>query len=156
MSKGNSGYFKKTTGYDKHESTIKNRDQALTKKLSDPGFYVGVKGGVLLGKYKKWIGVNRRNRLMKKAKDAELKNAVNQLYRPGAMIGDGGTASVLKFEKATGLGVAKNGRSHTIKAENTIKYLKRILEKQTLSKSDRKLANKLLKDLIKALRGTKK
>ena len=88
---------------------------------------------------------------MKKAKDPELKNAVNQLYRPGAMIGDDGTASVLKFEKATGLGIAKHGKPHTIKAENTIKYLKHIL------KSDRKLANKLLKGLIKALLGgTKK
>lgn len=88
---------------------------------------------------------------MKKVKDSELKNAMNQLYRPGAMIGDDGTASVLKFEKATGLGIAKHDKLDTIKAENAIKYLKRIL-----SKSDRKLANKLLKDLIKALGGTKK
>ena len=88
---------------------------------------------------------------MKKVKDSELKNAMNQLYRPGAMIGDDGTASVLKFEKATGLGIAKHDKLDTIKAENAIKYLKRIL-----SKSDRKLANKLLKSLIKALGGTKK
>lgn len=88
---------------------------------------------------------------MKKVKDSELKNAMNQLYRPGAMIGDDGTASVLKFEKATGLGIAKHDKLDTIKAENAIKYLKRIL-----SKSDRKLANKLLKGLIKALGGTKK
>lgn len=51
---------------------------------------------------------------MKKAEDSELKNAVNQLYRPGAMIGDGKTANVLKFEKATGLGIAKHGKLHTI------------------------------------------
>lgn len=51
---------------------------------------------------------------MKKAKNPELKNAVNQLYRPGAMIGDGGTANVLKFKKATGLGIAKYGKLHTI------------------------------------------
>lgn len=88
---------------------------------------------------------------MKKAKDPELKNAVTQLYRPRAMIGDGGTASVLKFEKTTSLGIAKHGKLHTIKAENTIKYLKLILPK-----SDKKLANKLLKSLIKALGGTKK
>ena len=58
---------------------------------------------MLLAKYKKWIGVSRHDRLMKKAKASELKNAVNQLYRPGTMIDDGGTVSVLKFEKATGL-----------------------------------------------------
>lgn len=64
---------------------------------------------------------------MKKAKDSELKNAMNQLYRPGAMIGDDGTASVLKLEKTTSLGIAKHGKLDTIKAENAIKYLKRIL-----------------------------
>ena len=58
---------------------------------------------MLLAKYKKWIRVSRHDRLMKKAKDPELKNAVTQLYRPRAMIGDGETVSVLKFEKATGL-----------------------------------------------------
>lgn len=102
---------------------------------------------MLLAKYKKWIGVSRHDRLMKKAKASELKNAVNQLYRPGAMIGDGGTANVLKFEKATGLALL-NMVSYI---RYTIKYLKLIL-----SKSDRKLANKLLKSLIKALGGTKK
>lgn len=58
---------------------------------------------MLLAKYKKWIGVSKHDCLMKKAKDPELKNAVTQLYRPGAMIGDDGTASVLKFEKTTSL-----------------------------------------------------
>lgn len=149
MSKENSSLFKKTTGHRKSE--------IAPIKPKEPDFYVGIKGGVLLAKYKKWIGVSRRDRLMKKAKSPELKNAVNQLYRPGAMIGDGGTASVLKFEKATGLGMAKHGKPHTIKAEITIKYLKRILKNPALSKSDRKLANKLLKSLIKALLGgTKK
>lgn len=51
---------------------------------------------------------------MKKAEDPELKNVVTQLYRPGTMIGDGGTASVLKLEKATGFGIAKHGKLHTI------------------------------------------
>lgn len=57
---------------------------------------------------------------MKKVKDSELKNAVNQLYRPRAMIGDGGTASVLKFEKATGLGIAKHDKLHTISQAHII------------------------------------
>lgn len=69
---------------------------------------------MLLAKYKKWIRVSRHDRLMKKAEDPELKNVVTQLYRPGTMIGDGGTTSVLKFEKATGLGIAKHGKLHTI------------------------------------------
>lgn len=69
---------------------------------------------MLLAKYKKWIGVSRRDRLMKKAEDSELKNVVAQLYRPGTMIGDGETANALKFEKAAGFGIAKHGKLHTI------------------------------------------
>lgn len=62
---------------------------------------------------------------MKKAKDSELKNAVNQLYRHRAMIGDGGTASVLKFEKTTSLGIAKHGKLHTIYYKISQAYIKK-------------------------------
>lgn len=99
MSKGHSGHFEKTAGCRKYESPTKDTEQLLEKKSEEPNFYVGANGGVLPFELKEWIGVNRRERLIAKAKGSELKNAINQLYRPGAMIGDGGTASVLKFEK---------------------------------------------------------
>ena len=51
----------------------------------------------LPGKYKNWIGLSKRDKLLKRAKSEKLKNAIKQLYRPGSFIGDGGTASVLKF-----------------------------------------------------------
>ena len=115
-------------------------------------FFVGVNGQVLNAKYQKWIGVSRRDSLLKKAKNTKLKNAIDQLYRPGSFIGDGGTASVLKFEKRTGEHVSRNPQGHYIKAVEMAKYLKnKVLKEENLSKKDRKLANKLIKQLHKAI-----
>ena len=139
MSKGYSGLFKNTKG-----STATGSNQI--------NFYIGPNGKVLEAKYKNWIGVNRHEQLLKKAKNQKLKNAINQLYRPGAFIGDGGTASALKFEYTTGIGLGKNGNFHTQKALDIIKYLNnKVLSDVTLSSGDRKLAKSLKNKLIKAL-----
>lgn len=120
----------------------------------EPDFYGNEKDKMLLpSKYKKWIGVNQRHNLLKKAKHPKLRNAVDQLYRPGASIGDGGTASVIKFEKRTGLGLGKNGGTHEKKGREMVKYIENKILTQNLSKSDRKLANRLLKKLKQALGG---
>ncbi len=116
---------------------------------SKPDFYVGENGQVLPAKYKHWIGVNKRESLLKKVTNSELKNAIDKLYRKGSFIGDGGTASVLKFEKRTGLKVSKTG--HLEKAIGMKKYLNRIIANEPLSKKDRKIARALLKSLIKAI-----
>lgn len=118
-------------------------------------FYVGENGQILPGKHKKWIGVSKREKLLKKAKNSKLKNAINQMYRPGSFIGDGGTASILKFEKRTGINVGRNGNSHMQKAMDMEKYLKNKVLSQKLSKSDRKLANKILRKLRLAIIETK-
>ena len=89
---------------------------------------------------------------MKKVKNPKLKNAVNQLYRPGSFIGDGGTASIIKFEKRTGLGLGRNGGTHIQKGKDMVKYLENKVLNQPLSNSDRKTANKLLKSLKKAIK----
>ncbi|HBZ53294.1 MAG TPA: hypothetical protein DEO82_05920 [Eubacterium sp.] len=114
-------------------------------------FYVGPNGGVLPAKYKKWIGVNRRERLLKYARNKKLRNAVMQLYREGSFIGDGGTASILKFEKRTGLNTGRMGNSHYQKAVDMSKYLSNRVLKESLKKSERKMAAKLLKSLRKAI-----
>lgn len=132
MSKGNSGLFK-------------------TEQIN---FYVGPNGKALHAKYKKWIGVNRRERLLKKLRIKKLKNAIDQLYRPGSFIGDGGTASALKFERETGIGI-NNGKTHEQKAREYHKYICRIINECNLSPSDRKLADNLNKSLIKSI-GDKK
>lgn len=121
--------------------------------FKNPDYFVGPGGKVLPYAYKKWIGVNQRNNLLKKAKNTELKNAINQLYRPGSFIGDGGTAAVIKFEKRTKIGLGRNGGTHEKKGREMIKYLENKILTQNLSHSDRKLALKIIKKLKQALGG---
>ena len=74
------------------------------------------------------------------------------LYRPGSFIGDGGTASVIKFEKATGIGLGSRENTHMQKGREMVSYIeKKILTQTDLSASDRKLANELAKSLKKAM-----
>lgn len=81
-----------------------------------------------------------------------MKNAINQLYRPGSFIGDGGTASAIKFEKATGLGLGNKGNSHVQKGREMLKYIEsKVLGQTNLSESDKKIARQLAKSLKKAL-----
>ena len=117
----------------------------------DIDYYVGPNGGVLPGKFKKWIGVNRRDRLLAKAKNPKLRKAIDLLYRSGSFIGDGGTASVLKFEKRTGLNVGYNGNSHYQKATDLETYLSKKVLKQNLTAGEQKLAEKMIKSLKKSI-----
>lgn len=154
MSKGYSGLFKLTKGdYANYE--IKYESSSKVKDKREPDFYVGLNKKALKAEHKKWIGVNRRNRLLKKAKNDALKNAIDQLYRQTSFIGDGGTSSALKFERSTGLGLSRNGGFHEQKARNTIRYINKILKNENLSVGDRKLAIKLKNKLVKALGDTK-
>ena len=114
-------------------------------------FYVGENGQVLPAKYKNWIGVSRREKLLKKSKNAKLYNAVDELYHKGGFIGDGGTASALKFEKRTGLNLGKKGNSHYQKAIDMDRYLSNKVLKEPLKRSERKMAKKLLKNLRKSI-----
>ena len=129
----------------------KENEKAIVKSETD--FYVSESGKVLPAEYKRWLGVSKRPKLMKKAKNTMLRNAISQLYRPGAIIGDGGTASVIKFEKRTGLGLGKNGGTHEKKGREMISYIEKKILIQNLSNSDRKLANALVKKLRQALGG---
>lgn len=136
------------------ELTATAKDNEAKASKHEPDFYGGEKGKMLLpAQYKKWIGVSQRQNMLKKAKNLKLHNAVNQLYRPGAFIGDGGTASVIKFEKRTGLGLGRNGGTHEKKGREMIKYIEDKILTQSLSRSDRKLANNLVKKLKQALGG---
>ncbi len=114
-------------------------------------FYVGENGQALPAKYKKWIGVSRREKLLKHAKNPMLHNAVSQLYHKGSFIGDGGTATALKFEKRTGLNLGNKGKSHLQKATDMEKYLANKVLKEPLKRSERKMAERMLKSLRKSI-----
>lgn len=65
--------------------------QAAKIERREPDFYTGNNGKTMLAAHKRSIGVNRRGRLLAKAKTPKLKDAINQLYRPGFFLGEGGT-----------------------------------------------------------------
>lgn len=79
------------------EAEIKAAENEAALALASTVFYGAPKGKIVPAKYKRWIGVSRRNFFFNKAHNKTLRNAVDQYYRPGAFIGDGGTAAVIKF-----------------------------------------------------------
>ena len=129
----------------------KQKERENNYKTKGPDFYVGPNGKIISANYKRWIGKSRRDSMLKKVKNKSLKNVVSQLYRPGAFIGDGGTASVVLFERRTGLGLGKNGGTHEKKAMDMINHIKNKVLTQKLSNSDRKTAKTLLKKLERSL-----
>lgn len=92
--------------------------------------------------------------LIAKAENEKLKNQIKELYRPGAIIGDGGTADALRHENETGETVG--GKTHSIKAKERLKALEKLYKGGKLSENDKKIAKDLMDNLEDALRGGKK
>lgn len=88
---------------------------------------------------------------MNSVDDVKLKNALGEVYRPDSVIGDGGTADVIRFERETGILLSKSG--HVQKGVDMSKYFQKLLDSGTLSSKDAKVATKILEDLRKALEG---
>lgn len=151
LAHGTNGSPQLTTENGDMEAKVKENEAKVDN--SSPDFYGGNSGKLLPAKYKSWIGISQRNALLSKSHNAKLTNAINQLYRPGAFIGDGGTASVIKFEKRTGLALGRNGGTHEKKGREMIKYIENKILTDNLSNSDRKLAKKLVKKLKQAIGG---
>ncbi len=133
------------------EIVAKNNEIRIAEELT-PDFFIGPNGKILPKQFKKWIGKNKRDSLLNKVKNPMLKNAINQLYRPGSFIGDGGTASIIKFEKETGIGLGKSGGTHIQKGKEILRYIQvKILTLPDLSQSDQKIAKKMMKSLRNAI-----
>lgn len=94
--------------------------------------------------------VTMRELLMAQATTPEAREVINQLYRPGAYIGDGGTADAIREELSTGKPIGD--RFHSKKGRERIRQIKRILRKNP-KHPDRELLEKLLKGLEDALGG---
>lgn len=91
---------------------------------------------------------NMRNYYLSNMSNRKARNIIDQLYRPGAKKGDGGTADALKDE-------AKNknetNKSHYQKAKERIKNIERVLDKETLTNKEREILEKIYKDLKEAI-----
>ncbi len=90
----------------------------------------------------------KRNELLGKAQESDAKKLVDQLYRPGADIGDGGTADVLRYELETG--DLKSPKGHMEKAARAVNKINSILEKNP-NHTDKELLLGLADDLIDAM-----
>ena len=90
------------------------------------------------------IGTNRE-KLLATIQNEKLSKIVNELYRPGATIGDGGTAASLVDEFSRG------SSKHLQKANERVIQLKKIVNSNELGLNDLDIAEALLADLEKAI-----
>lgn len=94
-------------------------------------------------------GNTMREKLMNTVQNVQLSNLVSQLYRPGASIGDGGTASFIQHVARHG--VPHGMSNHFQKGQDMVKALNNVITNQRLSSTDLSIANQLRIDLINAL-----
>jgi RHS repeat-associated protein len=123
----------------------------LNESTIIPDYYVAPNGKALPGQYKEWLGENMRDSLMNSVSDPTLKKAIGEVFRPGSIIGDGGTADIIKFEKETGILLSKSG--HIQKGIDMSKYFQKLIDSATLSSADAKVAQNILNSFKSVLGG---
>ena len=85
---------------------------------------------------------NRRNELLSRTENSRLRNAINELYRPTASTGDGGSAAKLVEEVENSI-LNKNGKyPHYQKVMDKITELLKIIKEENLTASDEKILRK--------------
>ena len=94
---------------------------------------------------------SKGTKLLNKVSNSKLKNTIKEMYRPGAKTGDGGLADAIRYENNTGELVG--GKSHIQKGTERLRNLERIVNRETLTKQERKIVEDLIKDLKRALGG---
>jgi RHS repeat-associated protein len=90
-----------------------------------------------------------RSTLLAVVKNQKLRNIIELLYRPGATVGDGGTADAIRQEIKTGIQVG--GKWHVSKGLQIRSALRKLLRAPGLDPADRAIAKRLLTDLQSAL-----
>lgn len=91
---------------------------------------------------------DNRESLLKSVKTQKAKNIISELYRPGAFIGDGGTADKLIDEAING--VQPGERSHYQKAKDRVREISKTLLKN-LAPGDEAILAKEKEKLEKAI-----
>jgi hypothetical protein len=93
---------------------------------------------------------SRREQLLNIVETNEAKQIINELYRSGAKIGDGGTADAIRHERRTGENVG--GKGHIIKGIERLRQIEKILERNQ-QHPDKAILEYLKQDLSDALEG---
>jgi hypothetical protein len=94
---------------------------------------------------------DNRESLLESVSDQKLKNAIDQMYRPGAKVGDGGLADAIREQLSTGKIVG--GKDHLTKGFERVRNLENIIKEGKLNIGDSQAAHKVLSDLKNALGG---
>ena len=118
---------------------------------NEPDFYVVPNKKILPNQYKDWLGENQREKILSSLEDPFLQQRVGELYRPGSIIGDGGTADILRFERKTGILLSSKG--HIQKANVMYKYFQKLIDSGTLTYHDEKIIRNIIDDLKTAIEG---
>lgn len=95
------------------------------------------------------LAKTNRERILNSVKTQKAKNIISELYRPGATIGDGGTADMLREEAINGVQPGK--KSHYQKAIDRVREINRTLEKNWAVGDEKVLINEKIK-LEKAIK----
>jgi hypothetical protein len=140
-----------TNGTGKAGEVIEGAGVGINESTIIPDYYVAPNGKTLPGQYKEWLGENMRDSLMNSVSDPTLKKAIGEVFRPGSIIGDGGTADIIKFEKETGILLSKSG--HIQKGIDMSKYFQKLIDSATLSSADAKIAQDILNSFKSVLGG---
>jgi hypothetical protein len=86
-----------------------------------------------------------RDKLLSKIQNSDLGRIVNELYRPGAKVGDGGTASILTQEFLEGTS------THLAKAQQRLTQLNNLAKSGKLGLNDMDILEALRNDLSNAI-----
>lgn len=92
--------------------------------------------------------LSRKDELMSNAQTQQTKTIINELYRSGSIIGDGGTADAIREELLKGKLVG--GKSHIQKGKERAKQIEKILRRNP-NHPDKQILELLLNDLLDAL-----
>ena len=127
--------------FKKQATTLHNNNGGYLK-LEESGSETGIEN--LLNNRPELIGTTRE-KLLATIQDSELASIVNELYRPGATVGDGGTASILVQE------FNNDSSKHLIKATQRLKQLKSLSSSRKLGLNDLDVVDELINDLENAI-----
>jgi RHS repeat-associated protein len=114
------------------------------------GLGAAYRGARTAGRTQKLLGTARDN-LLNAAQDGRLRNAIEELYRKTAKVGDGSSMDAYRFERATKQLLSKTG--HCQKLMDRRKQLQKLLRDPNLSPSDRQIVKDLLINIQNALSG---
>src|SRR5215213_2546591 len=114
------------------------------------GLGAAYRGSRAAGRAQRLLGTARDN-LLNAAQDRRLVDAIENLYRKGAKVGNGSSMDAYRYERATGKLLSPKG--HCQKLLDRRNQLQKMVRDANLSPSDRQIVKDLLIDIQNALSG---